>query len=113
MTSATSRAIIAPVGSPHAPEVALFLVQMDDQGRRLAEDTRGLTPEELAWQPAPGMNTIGMLLAHIAIVEVYWTSILMRIPCDCPGVLGIGEDDEGLPLPAHGPPPAALPAQPL
>ena len=58
----------------HSQEVALFVGMLDDQLRLLTEDTRGLTVEQLAWQPAPGMNTIGMLLAHIAIVEVFWTS---------------------------------------
>ena len=48
------------------------MAQMDDQSRRLTEHTRGATADELAWQPAPGLQTIGMLLAHIAVVEVYW-----------------------------------------
>ena len=83
---------------------------MDDQSRRLTEDTRDLTPAELAWQPAPGMNTIGMLLAHIAIVEVYWLNTAMEsgTPFPCHEVLGIGEDDDGLPLPADAAPPQTL-----
>ena len=58
-----------------ALEAAMFLPQLDDQSRRLLEGIRGITPEELEWQPAPGTNSIGMLLAHLAIVEVVWTQI--------------------------------------
>jgi len=32
----------------------------------------GATPMKLGWQPTVGVNTIGMLLAHIAVVEVSW-----------------------------------------
>ena len=41
--------------------VGRFLWQMDEQRRRLMQDTRHLTPEELAGQPAPGMNTIAQV----------------------------------------------------
>ena len=56
-------------------EVALFVAQMDDQSHRLREDLTGIDPPELAWQPAPGTNTIGMLLAHIAIAEALGTQV--------------------------------------
>ncbi|TMQ49633.1 MAG: DUF664 domain-containing protein [Candidatus Eisenbacteria bacterium] len=89
--------------------VGLFLAQLDDQNKNLTDDTRGATPEELAWQAAPGMNTIGMLLAHIALVEVGWI-----------GAAAVGLDffkidelpvkwaDSGIPLAAGAAPPAAL-----
>jgi uncharacterized damage-inducible protein DinB len=101
------RVIEAPAGFA-SEAIGLFVAQMDDQSRRLTEHTRGATADELAWQPAPGLNTIGMLLAHIAVVEVYWMSILTRAPNDCPRVLGIGFDDDGIPMPAGGAPPAVL-----
>jgi hypothetical protein len=56
------------------------------------------------------MNTIGMLLAHIAIVEVFWTLVAVKReqkPAIDP-VLGIGTDDDGMPLPEDGKPPATL-----
>ncbi|MEK7330063.1 MAG: DUF664 domain-containing protein [Candidatus Eisenbacteria bacterium] len=83
---------------------------MDDQSRRLGEDTRGLGPAALAWQPAPGLNTAGMLLAHVAIAEVYWMQVgpLGMPASEVASVLGIGADDDGLPLPAGGLPPATL-----
>lgn len=92
-------------------EAALFLGQMDDQSRRLAEDTRGMSADELAWQPLPGMNSIGMLLAHIAVVEVSWTRIVLEdrpLPVEVRDVLGVDRDDTGMALPPDGHPPAAL-----
>src|SRR6266536_6078347 len=91
--------ILQPAAGIQSKPVGRFLWQLDDQSRRLTEDTRGATPEELAWQPAPGMNTIGMLLAHIALVEAGWigTSALGLewvkidvLPVKCP--------DSGIPL---------------
>jgi len=98
-----------PEGYRSAP-VARTLWQMDDQSRRLVEATADATPEELGWQPAPGMNTIGMLLAHIAVAEAHMTAIgLERLASsDVPGLLGLTTDDDGLPLPEGGRPPAAL-----
>ena len=91
-------------------EAGSFLLQMDDQSRRLFEAVRDLTPEELEWQPAPGMNTIGMLLAHLAIAEVFWTQagVLAMSKFDVQPVLGLGEDDDGMPLEPDGPAPANL-----
>jgi uncharacterized damage-inducible protein DinB len=92
-----------------SPVVALFVAQLDDQARLLLRDTRALRPADLAWQPARGMNTIGMLLAHIAIVEVFWIQVAGLAPRnDMTGVLGIHEDDDGMPLASGGRPPALL-----
>ncbi len=106
--NAPRQRILVPVAGIPSPEIGLFLAQMDDQSRRLTEDTRGATIAELAWQPQPGMNTIGMLLAHNAIVELFWISHAAMIPCDAPGVLGVGEDDDGMPIAEDGLPPATL-----
>ena len=107
MTETYQRILQAPAGVPVA-EIGSFLVQMDDQNRRLLEDTAGATVDELSWQSQPGMNTIGMLLAHIAIVEVFWLALANDATADCMSVLGIGEDDDGIPLAEDGAPPAAL-----
>ena len=89
-------------------EAGIFMAQLDDQLERLRETTRGLTPEDLMWQPEPGMNTIGMLIAHLAIVEVWWTMIVIEgkegSEGDVRSVLGIGTDDDGLPLAENAPP---------
>ncbi len=98
-----------------AREAAMFLPQMDDQSRRLLEGIRGITPEELEWQPAPGTNSIGMLLAHLAIVEVVWTQvgIMATNKVDVQPVLGLGQDDDGMPIPPDGLAPAHLKGKPL
>lgn len=100
-----TRSLIAPLPGFRSREAGSFMSQLDDQLRRLREETRGLTPEDLMWQPAPGMNTVGMLLAHLAVVEVWWTKIVIESDTegDVQGVLGIGADDDGLPLPEGAP----------
>jgi uncharacterized damage-inducible protein DinB len=104
------RSILESPAGYASTEVGSFLAQMDDQLRRLAESTRDLTPEELEWQPRPGTNTIGMLLAHLAIVEVFWTAIVVKREEHPQGepILGIGMDDDGMPIPEEGLPPATL-----
>jgi uncharacterized damage-inducible protein DinB len=108
--STSVRSLIQPLPGFKSQEVASFLAQMDDQSRRLTESTRGITPDELQWQPAPGMNTIGMLLSHNAIVEVFWTALVLKHEENPVGepVLGISFDDDGMPLPEDGKPPANL-----
>jgi hypothetical protein len=94
-------------------EACSFIAQLDDQSARLTADTRHLEPAALAWQPAPGMNTIGMLLAHNAIVEVFWTrigplGITSLEAYEIGEALGIGMDHDGMPLAEGGAPPASL-----
>ena len=91
-------------------QVARFVWQLDEQSRRLADDVRGIGVEELEWQPAPGMNTIGMLLAHIAYAEAHLSQVglLGETTGHAHDVIGIREEDEGMPLPPGGLPPAAL-----
>src|SRR5262245_1694503 len=90
-------------------DAALFAAGLDDQLALLTTDLDGASPEELAWQAAPGMNTIGMLLAHLAIVEVFWTQVgLEGKPQDVMTPLGIGVDDDGMPVKEGGRPPANL-----
>lgn len=94
-----------------SPEAASFLAQLDELRGRMLEDLEGVTPTELEWQPRPGTNTIGMLLAHIAIVEVFWTQVgLLAKPdvFDVDTILGLGMDDDGMPIPENGAPPAVL-----
>lgn len=104
---------IEPVVGIAAREAGSFLAQLDDQNRRLTEDTRGLTPDDLSWQPHPGMNTIGMLFAHLAIVEVYWLLVATESVTDdfeqrVRSVIGIGPDDDGMPAAADTRPPTTL-----
>ena len=109
MSPVTRNVITIPTGYS-SQEVASFVAHLDDQLQRQKEQTRALTPADLEWQPAPGMNTIGMLMAHQAIVEVGWTGIgiedLQRNEVRFQEILGLG--DSGVPLAPNGAPPVAL-----
>jgi len=96
-------------------EAARFLWQMDEQRRALHEQTRGLTPEALRWQPAPGMNSMGMLLAHIAFAETHLVQVGVKgeTTGHAHDVVGITEAEEGMPLAPGAEPPAALSGRPL
>jgi Protein of unknown function (DUF664) len=109
MTPPVRRELTLPTGYA-SHEVALFVASLDDQLTLLTKDTRGMTPEELQWQSAPGMNTIGMLLAHLAVVELWWNDLVLADIVEPVGepVLGIGVDDDGMPLPEGKSPPANL-----
>ncbi len=88
-------------------KVGLFAAQLDDQLKKLKESVAGLTVEQLEWQQRPGMNTIGMLLAHQALVEVWWINVAPAgIPWEPEGKQVIrkicGFEDDGMPLPPDG-----------
>jgi uncharacterized damage-inducible protein DinB len=88
-------------------KVGLFAAQLDDQLKRLKNNVKELTIKQLQWQQQPGMNTIGMLLAHLALVEVWWINVAPAgIPWDADGKKMIqklcGLEDDGLPLPPDG-----------
>jgi len=100
MSPVTRSALVIPSGYA-SQEVATFVAQLDDLLQRQHDQTRKLTLEDLAWQPAPGMNTIGMLMAHQAMIEVGWTGFgmedLQRDQIRFQEILGIV--DSGIPLP--------------
>jgi len=97
-------------GGFRSPDAALVVASLDDQSQLLFRDLEGATPEELQWQPQPGTNTIGMLLAHMAIVEAWWTLIVVAKadPASVHPILGIGDDDDGMPIKAGVKPIALL-----
>ena len=110
------RKLVVPPGYDLAanPRVASFAAQLDDQLRRLRQDVAEFEVRHLEWQPQAGVNTVGMLLAHLAVVDVWWLHIAPRqIPeADHDRVfrelIGIGGDDDGLPLAQDGRHPATL-----
>lgn len=53
-------------------EVHTFAASLDDQLRRLKSAISPLEAKHFEWQVAPGHNTVGMLLVHLAYVEVSW-----------------------------------------
>lgn len=79
--------------------------QLDDQLRDLKETVEALEVEHLEWQAEPGRNTIGMLLAHIAVAEVFWMQVAVPGLHDAPegaermkAVIGIEKEEDGMPL---------------
>lgn len=99
-------------------QVAVLLSMLADLHAQLTGLAQELSPAQLAWQPGQraagaagtGRNTIGMLLAHIAVAETQVTQVgLLGEPAGhVQDVIGIREEDDGLPLVAGGAPPAAL-----
>src|SRR5689334_21035423 len=98
----TDRALTIPAGYDAAtnPRIASFAAQLDDQLTLLKRHTSSLDVAQLEWQPAPGVNTVGMLLAHLAIVDVWWINVAPHgIPqgadadAICQRIIGIRMDD--------------------
>jgi uncharacterized damage-inducible protein DinB len=112
-----NREIILPPGYDAQSQrvVGSLVAQLDLQLELLKKSTRDLMIAELEWQPHSGLNTIGMLLAHIAVAECHWLSVVARdIKIGPEGeavlyeILGLHMDDDGLPLAADGHHPVAL-----
>lgn len=96
-------------------QVALFAAQLDDQLSLLSKSVESLSVKQLEWQQNRGMNTIGMLLAHLAIVDLWWAVIAPKGMQPEPEgdvinmkVIGIRMDDDGLPMPKNGKHPRTL-----
>lgn len=101
---------MVPAAGYRSREAAVKVAELVAVHELLREAVSGLTPAQLAHQSAPGHNTIGMLLAHIAVAETHLGQVgLVGDPSGhVRDVLGIGEEEEGMPLPPGGAPPAAL-----
>ncbi len=110
----TQRLLIVPSSRGRSREVASFFAQLDDQSTRMFRALAGITPAELAWQPQPGRNTIGMLLAHCALVEAWWLIVARHDEpwAECERRLGkameIDPEADGMPLPKGRRAPRAL-----
>jgi uncharacterized damage-inducible protein DinB len=106
----TIETLLVPPPGFRSATVARFLWQMDEKRAKLLADTRGLDRAELQWQPAPGMNSIGMLLAHIGYAEAHLVQVglLGEAVGHAQDVVGITEEEEGLPLAPGAPPSPAL-----
>ena len=109
------QSLLRPAEGFRSREAASFYAQLEDQARILRESVQGITPPELEWQPERGMNTVGMLLAHNAIVDVFWTqlAILGITDTDSLPAIGISMDDDGMPLAPDAEGPANLKGKPV
>jgi uncharacterized damage-inducible protein DinB len=114
MTSVVTSRLEPPEGF-RSRDAARFFWQMEDQRRALLGALADLGPEELHWQPAPGTNTVAMLLAHVAYAEAHLVQVGVRGEAlgHAQDVVGITEEEEGLPLAPGAPPSAALLGRPL
>ena len=110
MALALASRVLKPAAGIRSPEAGSFLAQLDDLSARMFADLRGVTPDDLAFQLRPGTNTIGMLLLHCAGAEVHWllTATTGTGEEAIRKALGIGVDDDGMPLAPTGRPPANL-----
>jgi uncharacterized damage-inducible protein DinB len=98
-----------------SPVVSTTAAQLDALLANLIRRVGEATPEQLEWQLRPGTNTIGMLLAHLAVVEVYWVEAVGRgIDSDeeanriIQGILGIRMEEDGMPISENGTHPSSL-----
>ena len=96
------------------PVVDRFAAGLFDQHRQL-EAVLARPGLDFEWQPAPGRNSIGMLVAHIAIAEVWWLDVLpggggndAEIDERVRARIGIATDDDGMPAKPDGAHPKAL-----
>jgi hypothetical protein len=114
MSAVTSRRIesrIVPAEGYPSPSVALEVAEIADVHAQLRATIRGLPPAAFAWQAAPRTNTIGMLVAHIALAEVNLAQVVLLAEPKghTPDVLGLTTDDDAMPIEQYGgTPPAAL-----
>jgi hypothetical protein len=110
------RVLSPPEGYDRRAAAACALAaQLDPLLRSLAARVQDASVAELEWQIRPGRNTIGMLLAHLALSEIYW---MQGVACDLDSdaaadrvalaCLGIRMSDDGLPLAPDGAHPRAL-----
>ena len=95
--------------------VATLAAGLDDQLERLVRRVAGLSVPQLEWRPGPGHNSVGMLLAHLAMVELWWLTCASHGVHDRDAVwqcyrdvLGLDGADDGIPQPPGGAFPEAL-----
>src|SRR5262245_10082204 len=115
------RKLDVPAGYDPArnPRISSFAAQLDDQLRRLKQNVADLEVRHLEWQPHAGMNSIGMLLAHLALVDIWWIRIGPRQVPEAEwgtvamGIVGIDMDGDGMPAKPDALHPATLAGKPL
>ena len=84
------RRVIEPT-SGFSGEIGIWVSTLDELRRQTRETVAGMTPEQLAWKPPGGGNSVGQLLRHIALVELDWllTDLLRGapLPKDAPALM--------------------------
>ena len=54
------------------PEVGRWLAALEDGRRDTLRELEGVTPAMVDWRPDAPLNSIGVLLYHIALIEADW-----------------------------------------
>lgn len=112
-----TRVLTLPHGYTQSTQATVGFVaaSMDEQLAGLLKALEGLEPQHFEWQQKAGMNTVGMLVAHMAVAEVYWVAVAAEgLHWQTHGdavvrpLVGIGLDDDGMPLGPTGSHPDAL-----
>ncbi|MHC4938694.1 MAG: DinB family protein [Planctomycetota bacterium] len=90
-----------------SPMVGLQIAQLDDQLRRMHGFLEGWKVSHLEWQAKPGRNTAGMLLAHMALLELIWMHLASggsreTREARVRATLGIGLEADGIPIAPDG-----------
>ena len=83
MPTDTNRRLLSVEPLPtYEPTLGRWLWLLEETRRETKETLRGLAPSILDWIPAPGDNSIGTLLYHIALIELDWlfTEVLEHQP---------------------------------
>lgn len=95
--------------------VGQYVAALDDQLRLLRQEVGTAGVRELEWQPRGGVNTVGMLLAHLAVAECWWFCVVAMdraLESDpyahVSEILGMRMEDDGLPLAPDGLHPQSL-----
>lgn len=101
---------IVPAPGFRSVEVAVKVAELAAVHELIREAVAGLTPAQLGQHAAPSRNTAGMLLAHVAMVEVHLAQVGLRGDRDgnVEAVLGIGADDDGMRVEPGGAPTPAI-----
>jgi uncharacterized damage-inducible protein DinB len=107
--------LIVPDPAAGSAQAGALLAQLRATHEALRESSRAADDSSLHWQPAPGTNSIAMILAHIAVSEVHLgqVGILAEKQGHPQDVIGIGVPETGMPQADDGAPPAALAGKPL
>lgn len=64
--------IIAATTPNLDPQIGILLAMMDDGTREWQEELGDVSEDQIVWQCAPNLHSIGALLLHIAEVEGWW-----------------------------------------
>lgn len=90
MADSDKERLIVAVAPSVEPEVGRLLWMLED-GRRLTKEILTDLPDHaLGWEPAPGENSIGTLLYHIAAVEADWLYVeVLQQPSFSPEIVAL------------------------